>query len=748
MSATVLPAQPLGFSPQQISKAYNFNDITFNQGTIKGDGSGQTIAIVDPYSQPNITGDLQTFDSTFGLSAPPTFTVVNQSGGNALPVADATWGLEESLDVEWAHAMAPGANILLVEANSTSWPDLIAAVNYARNQAGVSVVSLSWGGTEGVDEAFYDTYFTTPSGHNGITFVAASGDSGSEGAPIYPSVSPNVLAVGGTRLGLNSTGTYGWETAWDGSGGGISLYESRPGFQKSIVTQPGTGRAVPDVAYNASNLSPYAVYDSWSYSGWLTVAGTSAAAPQWASLLAIADQGRALNSESTLDGATQTLPALYQLPSSDFHDITSGSNGAYSASPGYDPVTGRGTPVADQIVSGLVSYGTGSTTGSPPWVVKPATASPSTVPGKTTILSALGGDVGGAASLTYTWSALSGPASAPLPTYSINGTNAAQKTQVTFYKAGTYVLRVTIADPSGKTITSNVSVTVAQTLTSIAITPSNPSVADSGTLQFQATARDQFGTSMSTQPSWTWKLTSGVGSLSSSGLFTAPASGTGQATVQATSGGLTGSTSLTFGPTPVAPSNLNATVFSSRQMNISWQDNSNNETGFILQRSTNGGSWTTISKVGANVTTYSDNTVYRGTTYSYRVCAYNSFGDSAFSNTTGSITPSVPGPISPAVQPQIVRSGESTRSATSIGVFSAQKSNAAGLSNSFAELALSSNELSLTALGLSRSVMEKSPTKAPMIEDAIWLALSNELMQNAFNPDFVPLLDALWPVWR
>jgi subtilase family serine protease len=727
-TAAGLPGQPLGFSPQQISQAYNFNHITFNGGAIKGDGSGQTIAIVDPYSQPHIVNDLQTFDSTFGLSAPPTFTVVNQYGGTTLPAADATWGLEESLDVEWAHALAPGAKILLVEANSTNWPDLLAAVNYARNQPGVSVISLSWGGGEGADEAAYDSYFTTPSGHNGITFVAASGDGGSQGTPLYPSVSPNVLAVGGTRLGLNSSGNYGWETGWSGSGGGISLYESRPGFQKNIVTQSGTGRAVPDVAYNASTLSPYAVYDSWSYSGWLTAAGTSAGAPQWAALLAIADQGRALNGQSSLDGATQTLPALYQLPSSDFHDIYSGSNGAYSASPGYDLVTGRGSPVADKIVSGLVSYGTNISTASAPWLVSPASASPSVVTSKTTRLSVLGGDDSGAASLTYTWSALSGPASAPLPTYSINGTNSAQKTQATFYKAGTYVLRATIEDSTGKTISSDVSVTVAQTLTSIAITPSNPNVADGSTLQFHATAKDQFGAVMNRQPSWTWKLASGVGSLSSVGLYSAPATGTGQATVQATGGGLTGSTSLTVGPTPAAPSNLNATVFSSHQVNLRWQDHSSNETGFILQRSRNGGSWTTLTKVGANVTTFSDTTVYSGATFSYRVCAYNSFGDSAFSNTTGSITTTTTGSTLSAVQPQLVWSGKPTPFATRNGFFSAQKDDAA-------------------SGRLIRSIAETFPSEALRIEATIWLAWSSERMQNAFNPEFLRLLDALWYVW-
>jgi hypothetical protein len=367
MSPSAGSGQPAGFSPQQIRQAYGFNPIYFSNGTIKGDGSGQTIAIVDAYNQPNIRSDLAAFDSMYGLPAPPSFTVVNQTGGSTLPATDTGWGMEESLDVEWAHAMAPGANIVLVEANSSSTPDLMTAVNYARNLPNVSVVSMSWGsnGGEYSVETSYDSDFTTPSGHKGITFVASSGDNGSSAAPIYPSVSPNVLAVGGTQLAINSAGNYQSETAWSGSGGGISAYESQPSYQKGIVTQTRTMRAVPDVAYNASSGSPYAVYDTSGYGGWIEVYGTSAGAPQWAALVAIADQGRALNGKGTLDGATQTLPAIYQMPSSDFHDITTGSNGAYSAAPGYDLVTGRGTPIANLVVNSLVSYG--ASYSSPSW---------------------------------------------------------------------------------------------------------------------------------------------------------------------------------------------------------------------------------------------------------------------------------------------------------------------------------------------------------------------------------------------
>jgi hypothetical protein len=360
---------PGGFSPQQIQQAYGFNQITFSNGTIKGDGSGQTIAIVDAYSQPNIASNLQTFDSMYGLPAPPSFSVVNESGGSSLPAADTGWGMEESLDVEWAHAMAPGANIVLVEANSSSMPDMTTAVNYARSLPNVSVVSMSWGsnGGEFSTETSYDSIFTTPAGHNGVTFVASSGDTGSSAAPIYPSVSPTVLAVGGTQLTLNSAGNYQSETAWSDSGGGISSYETQPSYQKGVVTQSSTMRTVPDVAYNASSASPYAVYDTSGYGGWIEVYGTSAGAPQWAALIAIANQGRALDGEGTLDGATQTLPMIYQMPSSDFHAVTSGSNGAYSAGPGYNLVTGRGTPVANLIVNSLVGSSGGGSSSPSSW---------------------------------------------------------------------------------------------------------------------------------------------------------------------------------------------------------------------------------------------------------------------------------------------------------------------------------------------------------------------------------------------
>jgi hypothetical protein len=395
---------PSGYTPAQISHAYGFDQITFS-GNIKADGAGQTIAIVDAYSHPNIVADLNTFDAQFGLPAPKAFTIVNQVGGVTLPRADAGWSSEIALDVEWAHAIAPGANILLVEANSDSDANLLAGVDYARRAQGVSAISLSWGGSEfsGETSSAYETHFTTPSGHNGVTFVAAAGDEGSTFGPEWPASSKNVLSVGGTTLKTSDTsGAYSSETVWNSTTGGASRYETEPTYQ-SIAQNTGR-RTSPDVSYDANPSSGYAVYDSVGYQGtvgWQVVGGTSAGTPQWAALIAIANQGRALSGQSTLDGATATLPALYNLyatstsPSystytASFNDITTTlttttggfgnrgfgfGGGSWSrgrgfrsihanaattttiTGAGYDTSTGLGTPKAGAVVSALLTAG-------------------------------------------------------------------------------------------------------------------------------------------------------------------------------------------------------------------------------------------------------------------------------------------------------------------------------------------------------------------------------------------------------
>jgi subtilase family serine protease len=336
------------------------SQITYNGG-VKGYGQGQTIAIIDAYYDPNIVSDLNSFDNQFGLQAPPSFSRYVESG---LRFNNPGWALETALDVEWAHAIAPAANLVLVEAQPYL-NDLFSAVSFAAQLPRVSVVSMSWGSGEFSSESAYDAYLTTPVGHvggsgiaGGVTFVASSGDSATVS---YPSASPNVLSVGGTTLNVTQTGSYVSETGWSNSGGGYSLYEPGTSWQAGAVSAAGLtpgSRTTPDVAWNADPSTGVSVYSSVRYggqAGWFTVGGTSAGAPAWAGLIAIADQGLARAGKGSLSNAQASL---YQLPATDFNDITTGSNG-YNAAAGYDLVTGLGSPRANLVVAGLVSLNGG-----------------------------------------------------------------------------------------------------------------------------------------------------------------------------------------------------------------------------------------------------------------------------------------------------------------------------------------------------------------------------------------------------
>jgi subtilase family serine protease len=341
-------------TPAQVSHAYGADSFSFVQNgqSIKADGTGQTIAIVDAYHDANLYGDLQAFDRNFGLPDPAfsQYSYTTQS--------DDGWAVESALDVEWAHAMAPGADIMIVEARSSSFADLMTAVNFARQQPGVVAVSMSFGGGEFSGQTNYDSTFTTPAGHGGVTFLAATGDNGAAAGASYPSSSPNVVAVGGTSLRVDSAGNYLGESAWSGGGGGYSRVEREPAYQRSVQA---TGvRTVPDVAMDAdpnTGLYVYATTPSTGQAGWYSVGGTSASTPMFAGLIAVADQGRAIQGKTSLDGATQTLPAIYSSTfTADFRDVTTGSNG-YAAKAGYDLATGRGTPMAFGLVRDLMGLG-------------------------------------------------------------------------------------------------------------------------------------------------------------------------------------------------------------------------------------------------------------------------------------------------------------------------------------------------------------------------------------------------------
>src|SRR6266702_1702269 len=344
---TVSPASStvVGLTPSQIRHAYGFDLLSCASSNTCG--SGQTIAIVDAFNDPNIQSDLNTFDSQFGLPACTTsngcFTIATPQG-------------PPRTNRGWAHAIAPGAKILLVEAATNSFANLFGAVDYASARA--NQVSMSWGGTDASSDSSNDSHFAV----SGVTFFASSGDNGH--GLIYPSTSPLVVSVGGTTLTLGSGGNVVSETAWSGSGGGISAFENEPSYQTNYPI-PNTGglRGNPDVSYDADPASGVAVFDSLGDQGfknWIQVGGTSAGSPQWAALNAIANVGRASPLSST-PTTTPTNLAIYNIAktaySTNFRDITSGTNGSCgsvcTAGTNYDFVTGLGSPLANAIVPSL-----------------------------------------------------------------------------------------------------------------------------------------------------------------------------------------------------------------------------------------------------------------------------------------------------------------------------------------------------------------------------------------------------------
>lgn len=353
-SPKVTSTTPTGLPPSAIQSVYHLSGLS----PASDAGAGQIIAIVDAYHDPNSLADLNVFNAEYGYPALSTCTSLTQAGAcfevaqpSGPPARNNGWALEESLDIEWAHAEAPGAKIVLVEALTASSAHLYSAVSYA-NSIGATEVSMSWGGSETSSETSNDSYFT----HAGTLYTASAGDSGH--GVIYPAASPDVIAVGGTTLnGCSGTSCAGFtsESTWTGSGGGVSADESIPGYQGSyagpvysaatISALTGGKRGVPDISFDANPSTGVSIYDSTAYqgaSGWWDVGGTSVGAPNWAGILAA---GAAAGS-TALQGNAAIYSGGY---ASNLRDITSGTNGTCgtdcTAGTGYDLVTGLGSPV-------------------------------------------------------------------------------------------------------------------------------------------------------------------------------------------------------------------------------------------------------------------------------------------------------------------------------------------------------------------------------------------------------------------
>lgn len=334
---------PTGYTPAQL-RAYL---------GLHGHGEGQTVAIVDAFDDPYIVHDVNVFSRQFHLprvcGTPHAgddcfhFTVKHPDG---FAGSNPNWALETALDVQTVHAIAPKASIVLVEAYDNSLDSLFSAIDHAAAHRSAAI-SNSWGTSlEFTGETAYDSHCQTRKS----VCVFASGDTGN---PVgYPATSPYVLAVGGTTLHLDDDGDVTSEVAWRGSGGGISYIEPKPAYQDRVNASD--YRATPDVSFDADPATGVPVYDSMSTSGnghWFQVGGTSLGAPAWAGILAVTDQVRAEHGKPPLTARNfRTHKALYR---ADFGlaDITEGTNGPPTlcgpqceAGPGYDTVTGLGSP--------------------------------------------------------------------------------------------------------------------------------------------------------------------------------------------------------------------------------------------------------------------------------------------------------------------------------------------------------------------------------------------------------------------
>lgn len=319
-------SSPSGYNPADLRSAYALTSSTA--------GSGQTVAIVDAYDDPNAEADLGVYRAQFGLPACTTangcFSKVNQTGGTKYPRGNSGWAEEISLDLDMVSAICPNCHILLVEASSASFLNLGTAVNTAVS-LGANTVSNSYGGSESSSSLSYASYYN----HPGVVITASSGDSG-YGVQM-PAAYNTVVAVGGTSLSRSSN-SRGWtETAWSGAGSGCSAYVSKPSWQ----TDSGcANRTVADVSAVADPNTGVSVYDTYGQgTGWMVFGGTSVASPIIASVYAYAGNASSINAASSLYSHTSSL-----------NDVTSGSNGSCggsylcTAGSGYDGPTGLGTP--------------------------------------------------------------------------------------------------------------------------------------------------------------------------------------------------------------------------------------------------------------------------------------------------------------------------------------------------------------------------------------------------------------------
>ena len=367
-------------SPQEMHNAYDLNPL-LNKGY---DGKGQTIIIIVPFGSPTIKQDLHTFDMGYNLPDPPSFQIITPFG-TAPYKPDPNrigWATETTLDTLWSHAMAPGANIVLMTAPSAELEELLDLEQYALQKGYGKIISQSWAATENLLFTPKGRYlmrtfdsFYQQAAAAGVTVFAASGDTGASNygnnGKVYPfptvnfpANDPYVTTVGGTSLDVDTNGNYISENGWHRSGGGVSQYWKEPQYQQGMNSQVQNilkgMRGLPDVAYNANPTRTLLYWSSFGGqpTGWTGIGGTSEGPPSWSGIIADGDQfaGHPLGFLN---------PDLYTLGingSNVYHDITIGNNTwngvtGYHCTAGWDPVTGWGTPKVTPLITALTQMG-------------------------------------------------------------------------------------------------------------------------------------------------------------------------------------------------------------------------------------------------------------------------------------------------------------------------------------------------------------------------------------------------------
>jgi subtilisin family serine protease len=500
--------------------------------------------------------------------------------------------------------------------------DAVAAINYAtrmRRDLGVNVrvTNNSWGGG-GFSQALADAVAANAAA--GELFVVAAGNGGADGVgddndatPDYPAnaAAANVVSVAATdrtdRLAAFSN--YGASTVALAAPG-IDILSSVPG---GWAFYSGTSMAAPHVAGAAAlawSLSPAA-------SVRLVRAALLDGADRLASLAGKVATGGRLNLARTLGRLAAPAARTY----------------AYRVR-AYN-VTGESAASAVAVATVAAPDAEANQS---PTVAAAAAATPGVVTGTSAALSVLGVDDAGEAALTYTW-ATAGTPPAPVA-FDANGTNAAKRAVATFAKAGAYSFVVTVRDAAGATVADTVGVTVSPTLMRLSVSPATATVSTNGTRQFAAAATDQFGAAMPVPAGVAWSLAGGTGAVGAAGLYAAPAAA-GTATVRAASGAVAGTAAVTVVlASPAAPTGLAATPASPTQVNLAWKDNANNETGYVVQRATDGGFTSDVvtTTLGANATGRAVTGLAANTTYYFRVRATNAAGGSAYANVAAAKT--------------------------------------------------------------------------------------------------------------